>query len=508
MTSSRLSSPGVQVDVRSKIALILLLLLVSLTATAEDDIRLRGCRRGVQLATTRAHRAQSPSIQPGGDFYHGDRHQLVVLAAFRDQPFDDGSAATLSKWNRIFNAENYHEGSFVGSVHDYFYAQIYGQFNLIFDLVHVNLPDSCKKYRSTSMDDEYSQYMVDDVVDTLLTLNLDWSQYDWNGDGYVNQLLIVYAGKGMNAGGGSNTIWPHQGWLSKHQDLSTGKGYRSYRTVASDDREFRVDCYCCVQEVVDLSSVKTPFGTICHEYSHCFGFPDFYYDGATKTVGEWDLMDYGNYNSTGFCPPNYSAHERWLMGWLTPVELTGTTTVSNMPALCDEPQAYLIRNDGCENEYYIVENRQQSGWDRYLPGSGLVVFHVDYDATIWPSIEVMPNSSTKKRYHIVPANNNSSTSQTSLSGWPYPYALNDSLTNLSTPAATLNHANTDGTLLMNKSLFDMRVADGIASFRFTHNHETGIDEHCIPQAYEVLYDLGPIYIIRYSNGKIKKVMKH
>ena len=138
--------------------MILLLLLVTVTATAEDDICLRGCRRGAILPTaTRGFRVQKVPRQPGGDFYYGNRRQLVVLAAFRDQAFQGDQATTLAKWDKIFNAERYHEGSYAGSVHDYFYDQSYGQFKLMFDLIYVNLPDSLVKYHSTYDHDEYSQ---------------------------------------------------------------------------------------------------------------------------------------------------------------------------------------------------------------------------------------------------------------------------------------------------------------------------------------------------------------
>jgi M6 family metalloprotease-like protein len=491
--------------------LILLLLLVSLTAVADDGIRLRSCRRGVTLPTTTFSRhAQETPHQPGGDFYHGNRRQLVVLAAFPDRGFQDDKATTLAKWDKIFNAEDFHEGSFVGSVHDYFYAQSYGKFNLTFDFVYVNLPDSAKKYRSTYSHDEYSQYMVDDIVDTLMTRTIDWSQYDWNGNGYVNQILIVYAGKGMNADGGSNSIWPHQWWLSKHlkNPISQREGYRGYRTVTTGDKQFIIDCYCCAQEMVNTNTVKTSFGTICHEYSHCFGFPDFYYDGGTQTVGDWDLMDFGNYGKAGYCPCGYSAHERWLMGWLDPIELTTDKTVSEVPILCDQPQAYIIHNEAHRNEYYIIENRQKKGWDASLPGNGLMVFHVDFDASLWTSTKEAPNSKDKKRYRIITANNNKTLTYASMEGWPYPYQSNDSLTNTSTPAAELNNANTDGKKLMNKSLFDMKVENDLASFRFATASTTDIEELRAGQPYKILYDLGPIYIIRYANGEIKKVMKH
>ena len=436
-----------------------------LNMVADDGIRLRSCRRGVLLPTTRSQHASSLQLHAGGDFYHGNRHQMVVLVSFPDRKFLDDEATTLTKWDKIFNAENYHEDSFEGSVHDYFYAQSYGQFNLTFDLFYVNLPDSTMRYHSTADHDEYSQYMVDNIVDTLQTLDIDWSQYDWNGDGYVNQLLIIYAGEGMNTSSDPNTIWPHQWWLSKHlkNPDKQSEVYRDYRTVTSGDKQFVIDCYCCVQEVVNISVAKSSFGIICHEYTHCFGFPDFY-NGTTKYVGGWELMDSGNYNNLGYNPAGYSAHERWLMGWCKLTELNSATEVSAMPALSDEPQAYLIRNDDYVDEYYIVENRQQRGWDSYLPGSGLVVFHVDFDEEVWSGINDYPNSNRRKRYTIFPANNNTSGSY---SGWAYPYQDNNSLTDTSQPAAQLWHARSDSIFLMSKPMTNITVnEDGLASFDF------------------------------------------
>ncbi len=492
--------------------LFYLFTFLPLNMTADDGIRMRGCRRGMMVPTARTQRASALGFHAGGDFYHGDRHQLVVLVSFPDRKFQDGEATALTKWDRIFNAEDYHEGSFEGSVHDYFYAQSYGQFNLTFDLIQVNMPDSVKRYRSTATHDENSQYMVDAIVDTLQTLDIDWSQYDWNGNGYVNQIIIVYAGEGMNASNDPNTIWPHQWWLSLHSKNPNkpSEGYRGYRTVNSGDKPYVIDCYCCVQEVIKTGGTKTSFGTICHEYTHCFGFPDFY-NGSTKYVGYWDLMDSGNYGNQGYCPSGYSAHERWLMGWCTLTELTTATDVSSMPALCDEPQAYLIRNDGYADEYYIVENRQQRGWDSCLPGSGLVVFHVDFDESLWAGLADYANSSKQQRYTIFHANNQSSTTYSS--GWPYPYApndsvRNDSLTNTSVPAATLNNANTDGKKLMNKPLYDMKVTDGLGSFRFAANgRESGVAVIKTEGTPHILYRFGPIVILRYPNGVIKKVME-
>ena len=245
------------------------------------------------------------------------------------------------------------------------------------------------------------------------------------------------------------------------------------------------------------------FGTICHEFSHCFGFPDFYY-GSSSPLYKWELMDYGNYNGSGFCPPCYSAHERWLMGWLTPTELTEATSVTNMAAMVDEPQAYLVRNDGYPDEYYIVENRQQRGWDASLPGSGLLIFHIDYDSDIWTSTTQATNTSSVKRYTVFNANNRSSS--TTCADWAYPYMTNDELTDTSSPAATLLHANADGRKLMSKPLTAMSVADGLASFDFMGG-TTAVRTLSARQPSQILYDLGPIYIIRCADGKVRKIEK-
>ena len=92
---------------------------------------------------------------------------------------------------------------------------------------------------------------------------IDWSQYDWDGDDFVDQLMIIYAGKGQNDDGGSNTIWPHQLWLSLHSNLETEDptDYRSFRDVTSGEKVYHVDCYCCIQELSSQSETNSPFGT-------------------------------------------------------------------------------------------------------------------------------------------------------------------------------------------------------------------------------------------------------
>jgi M6 family metalloprotease-like protein len=479
--------------------LFLLLLLSTMTTAAQDFTVRQGCRRGTpRPQTTTLRRGGAEGRIPGGDFYHGERHQLTVLVAYSNRSFKGDEAATMEQWDKIFNTSGLVEAPFKGSVHDYFYAQSYGDFNVVFDLQYVQVDGEAKKYASTDTDDENSQYLVEDVMEKLKERDIDWSLYDWNGDGYVNQLLIVYAGHGMNDSYASDLVWPHQWWMSEHlKDRKPGV-YCEPIPVTVGDRTLLVDCYCALAELTRENDYGS-FGIICHEYTHCFGFPDFYNDSSY--LGAWDLMDYGNYNGGGYQPPGYSAHERWLMDWLTPIEVTEDIVVYDMPALSDEPQAYLLRNDGYENEYYILENRQQQGWDSTLPGSGLVVFHVDYDPSIWTSVLESTNSNSLLRYSIIPANDNPAVRL----GWAYPYNDKNELTNTSRPAATLIHDNLDGTKLMSKPITGMTVADGQASFMVTIETTDIREQKAVGEPRE-LYRIGPVTILRYPNGAVRKVI--
>lgn len=469
-----------------------LCLLAVAAPTSADNLPMQG-RRGTFRPDWRIKRqALSQNEQdrgPGGDYFTGEKHQLVILASFRDNPFLGDSAATLALWDRILNTEHLDEAPFFGSLHDYFYDQSYGRFNLMCDLQYVSV-DSCRRYGSTYSDDENSQYLVLDIIQTLKQRDIEWDRYDWNGDGYVNQLLIIYAGQGSkygNLGTRSDAIWPHQWWLSMHyKDRQTGV-YCDPDTARYQGKDYILDSYCAVQEIA-LDSTYGAFGTLCHEYSHCFGFPDFY-AYSTPVLAEWDIMDYGNYNGNGFLPSAYSAHERWLMGWLTPVELTEPVRITDMPALTDEPTAYIIRNDAYPSEYYLLENRQKQGWDAALPGAGLIVYHIDYDPDLW--LDGNTNTYNTRHCTIIPANNKNSRLYSS--GWAYPYAdgdtYNDRITDTSMPAATLLHGNTGGEKLMSKPITDITVQDGFVSFSFMSPAEGLIDQRPTTNDERLTYKL-------------------
>ena len=156
---------------------------------------------------------------------------------------------------------------------------------------------------------------------SLLDSEIDFSEYDRDGDGVIDNVFVFYAGKGEATGGGANSIWPHS---SKISDFTTGKVYEFDNVVLSS--------YACTNEWVDNHTCG--IGTFCHEFSHVMGLPDLYsttYTGAF-TPGEWSLMDHGSYNNGSHTPPYHTGYERYCLGWIEPKVLSEPANISFTPS--------------------------------------------------------------------------------------------------------------------------------------------------------------------------------
>ena len=404
-----------------------------------------------------------------GDFkvYEGQKRGLIILAEFSKTTFATGHDKAL--YQRICNEEGFTSAEgFNGSVYDYFKAQSYGKFELTFDIVGpIKLSNTYSYYGQNDSDgtDMHAGEMVVEACKEVDGL-VDFSKYDWDGNGYADQVLVIYAGRGENDGGGRNTIWPHE-WELSESDYGT--------TLTLDG--IIIDTYAVTSEL--SSSGIAGIGTICHEFSHCLGLPDMYdiYNTGNYGMGSWSLMASGNYNGNGFVPAGYTSFERYTCGWVTPIVLNTITEVSAMMPLADSPEVYMIRNDNYPNEYLLLENRQQRGWDARLPGSGLLILHVDFDRNIWANNVVNTTiSSYYAQSYDLPLNDHPRCTiyragnrydKTSSSSDAYPYNTNTALCNTSTPAAKLYHSNTDGSLLLNKGISKItRNDDGTIAFRF------------------------------------------
>ena len=397
----------------------------------------------------------------------GDKKGIIILVNFTDVSF----TATQADFNNLANTPNYNSGNYKGSMYDYFYAQSDGQFRLTFDVVGpVTVSQNRAYYGANNSNDEDVKpaAMVVEAV-KLVDNMVNFADYDWDGDGYVDQVYVVYAGKGEADGGSEDTIWPHE-W-----ELSSASSYGGSRQRLDG---VYIDTYACGGEQDGSTGETAGIGTMCHEFSHCLGYPDFYdtdYSGG-QGMFQWDLMDSGSYNDGGYQPAGYTSYERWVAGWKEPIELVNTQSISNMKALQDTgSDTYIIYNNGNRNEYFLLENRQKTGWDSSLPGKGLLILHVDYSSSAW-SNNTPNNDPSHQRMTWIPADNEYQYTTYQGSKYyttagakndPFPYGSVNAFGKNTTPAATLFNNNSDGTKYLDSSVENItQNSDGTISFDF------------------------------------------
>lgn len=408
--------------------------------------------------------ASRASSDDGG--LRGRKKGLIILVEFSDLRFAQQSP--LQYFNRMANEKGFDNGYNVGSISDYFRDQSAGLFEMDFDVVGpVRMSKGYAYYGAdsdNSIDDNFG-YLLVEAIDKADS-QVNWRDYDWDGDGEVEQIFFLYAGKGQATGGGANTIWPHQFDLRGWTNLGI-------TTVVKDG--VRINGYACSNEV-DYYGRTTGIGTFCHEFSHCLGLPDIYdtsaNDGNSKAnygMDSWDIMDRGNHNNGGNTPCGYTCWEKAVLGWIEPIELTSDVMVTGLKPVSDGGDSYYIENPGNENEYYIMENRMKKGWDRFIDGSGLQIIHVDYDPEVffrYNSVNTNEDGiNDHQRLTIFHADNKASNADNS--GDLYPYGGMNVLSNYSLPAARLYNDNTDGKKYMNIRISRMaRETNGDVSFLF------------------------------------------
>ena len=400
-----------------------------------------------------------------GGSYFGKKRGLIILVNFSDVSFE--RTHTNALFERIANERGYSEGKFYGSMYDYFYAQSMGQFELEFDVVGPVTVSNTQSYygRNNSQGDDMRAGAMAREACQIADSYVNYADYDWDGDGEVDQVYFVYAGKGEADGGADDTIWPHA-W-----DLRSATG----SSLQLDG--VRINTYACGGELNGQTGDINGIGTMCHEFSHCLGYPDFYdtdYSGG-QGMSYWDLMDSGSYNGDGYCPAGYTSYERWVAGWLEPIVLTDSMTIEGMQALQDGGNAYIMYNDGHPDEYFLLENRQHIGWDQGIPGHGLLILHVDYKASVWRA-NSPNNAPSHQRMTWIPADGQyeSTTyygsryySFDGMKSDTYPSGSNNSFGNETSPAAKLYNKNIDGGKLLNKTVYDIyESGNGEISFSF------------------------------------------
>ena len=313
---------------------------------------------------------------PGTSFPSvGKPHALVLLVEYADVKFrvDDPH----DYFSRMVNERGFSDLGATGSALDFFIENSNGLFEPQFDVLGpVTLSGTQAYYGENKGSNDARPHMMAIEGCRLLDKDVDFSKYDNDGDGVIDNVFIFFAGEAESSTGVADQVWPHTGFVS----------YKSSVPEIFDG--VRLDRYACSNEWTEPHpgepGVGRPdgIGTFVHEFSHVMGLPDLYATVYNKafTPGRWSTLDYGPYNNDGCTPPNYSVFERYALGWLQPRELTGASNVRLEEI--SRNQAAIIPTFK-DTEFFLLENRQQTGWDKYIPGHGLLIWHIDYDEEKW-----------------------------------------------------------------------------------------------------------------------------
>ncbi|MCR5312277.1 MAG: M6 family metalloprotease domain-containing protein [Bacteroidaceae bacterium] len=330
----------------------------------------------------------------------------VVLVQFSDTTFHVGKTADEIKayYDKFCNLTDGDASPSYGSVKAYFREQSYRQFTPDFQVIGpVTLSKSYSYYgknSGNSKDVNINKFYSEACKLAISQYDVDWNSFDNDNDGVVDMVFFIYAGEGENNASLNNTnlIWPKEG--------------TSQMKVSVDGSTITFGSYGCTCEL--YNGEVDGIGTMCHELSHGLGLPDLY---GAKAYGMdyWDIMDTGCYQITAYCPIGYSAYEREFMGWREIITLDPNKAYSlTLEPLETTGKAYKVVNAANTNEYFILENRQNIGYDTYLGWPtpmykkygkihGLLITHVDYKATVWTTNYAINETASHQRLTTVPA---------------------------------------------------------------------------------------------------------
>lgn len=323
---------------------------------------------------------------------------LVVLVEFDDVEFSMENPKEY--YTRQLNEEGFSDYGGKGSALDYYKAVSHGLYTPQFDVYG---PVKVSKEAAYFEDTQTARMglLINEAITKLCESGeLKLSDYDFDENGILDTVFFYYAGYG-SADSDTKTIWPHQ---SDYQYYT----YYGYKTLIFDG--VKVGPYACANELkgVNPQTNRQPWkdgsepwvdgiGTFVHEYGHVLGLPDLYdteYSGGVVTPGDWDVMAQGCYNLNGCVPPLYSAYEQWVCRWLEFDDAKDATHYDLKTLGAEDASAVRIRipmtDSGLtfQSEYFVLEARDNSGWDASLPGSGMMVWRINYKKNLWTNNSV------------------------------------------------------------------------------------------------------------------------
>ena len=359
----------------------------------------------------------------------GTIKSIVILVEYKDVKFVGSDPR--SDFHNLLNKVGYSNNGATGSARDYFLKVSGGKFIGQFDIAGPFTLQEQRAYyggNDVNGNDARPREMAEEAA-TLASRDVDFSQYDYDGDGVIDNVMIYYAGHNEAESSALDAIWPHK-WSVKNSLVFNG---------------VRLDGYACTSELRGYGGKNMAgIGTFCHEFSHVFGLNDHYdtdgyQGGLSHGLGYYDIMTAGSYNNYGNTPPLFNALELEVVGWMVPKKFTnnsGDITLSTI----DHLEAYKIPTN-VEGEYFLVENRQKNDpdniWDKYIPASGLIITHVDKSSgagVLWHYNK--PNANTNHEcFKFVVAGDASLANNSNWDKVPYPYGRTNSFTAISHPRA-------------------------------------------------------------------------
>lgn len=262
-----------------------------------------------------------------------------------------------------------------GSIRDLYLQNSYGQMELNSDVsAWITVSGSEQYYANGESGDSTLWEALREALDEL-NQTLDFSQYDSNNDGFIDSIAFLHSGYGAEWGGtdvdgtgSADRIWSHR-WDIQNPSWISNEGVQ-------------VSSYHISPALWGTSGSRIGrIGVIAHETGHFFGLPDLYdTDGGGEGIGSYGLMA----NSWGFsgsqlCPPHLSPWSKMQLGWINPVNISqpGEYTLGQS----ETNNEYFIITEGySNNEYLMIENRQNDGFDCSMPQGGLAIFHIDDEA--------------------------------------------------------------------------------------------------------------------------------
>lgn len=327
------------------------------------------------------------------------RNGIVILAQFKDIKFLHGK----EDFQTMLMSDGYSLHGATGSAREYFEDQFNGRINFSFDVSEiVTLPAKREYYGKNNSrgNDSNPAEMISDACRIAAENGVDFSLYDSNNDGKVDNVFVFFAGEDEAEGADENSIWSHSWYLFSGADISLSLNGKM------------IDKYACTSEMTRIYDLVTGklqktrlsgIGTFCHEYSHTFGLPDLY-DTDYESHGGWaagvwgstSLMDSGNQNNDGNTPPNFNVIEREILGLTEPIviDTDGRYSLS----IIETGRTYRINTDR-KDEYYLLECRADNGiysiWDKYIGGNGMLVYHIDKSASVIEKWEGQNTVNTK-----------------------------------------------------------------------------------------------------------------